>query len=123
MAPAFCRPSDWWPPVGLSPLDYRPPRARKDNAEWYNDDANVLEAVKAVQRAKRRAIGLVLELRLDNIRELREGGASHAELLLEGEDAFLVDDPRWTRAVGGKEELVKLVEANEEGRLTRLTIK
>mgnify|MGYP002630287628 CR=1 FL=1 len=107
---------------GVARLKQEVLAVRKDDAEWYNDDANFLEAVKAVQRAKRRAIGQVHELRLQAMKELREGGASHAELLLEGEDAFIVDDPKWTAAAGGKEQLVKLVESSEEGRLKKLVL-
>ena len=35
--------------------------ARKDDPEWYNDDANFLEGVKAVQRAKRLALAMMRE--------------------------------------------------------------
>ena len=96
--------------------------ARKDDPEWYNDDGNFLVGVKGVQRATRLALGVVKEIRLELVKELREQGATHAEVLLEGEDAWIVEDKEWAAAVGSKDELLKGLGATEEGRLrTRAT--
>jgi hypothetical protein len=96
--------------------------ARKDDPEWYNDDGNFLVGVKGVQRATRLALGVVKEIRLELVKELREQGATHAEVLLEGEGAWIVEDKEWAAAVGSKEALLKGLEADEEGRLAKVNL-
>ena len=96
--------------------------ARKDDPEWYNDDGNFLEGVKGVQRATRLALGVVKEIRLELVKELREKGATHAEVLLEGEDAWIVEDKEWAAAAGSKEELLTCLEADGEGRLAQVDL-
>ena len=81
--------------------------ARKDDLEWYNDDGNFLVGVKGVQRSTRLALGVVKEIRLELVKELREQGVTHVEVLLEGEDAWIVEDKEWTAAAGSKEELLQ----------------
>ena len=108
---------------GLARFKKEVAAARKDDPEWYNDDGNFLVGVKGVQRAKRLALGVVKEIRLELVKELREQGATHAEVLLEGEDAWIVEDKEWAAAAGSKEALLKCLEADEEGRLAKVDLR
>ena len=69
--------------AGVARLRKEVAAARKDDPEGYNDDANFLLGVKGVQRAKRLALGVVKEIRLELVKELRGQGATHADVLLE----------------------------------------
>ena len=48
---------------------------------------------------------------------LQKEGKTHAEILSEFEDGWIMDDAEWAAAAGSKDELLKGLEASEEGRL------
>ena len=66
--------------------------------------------------------GLEAELRRAMVGALKQEGKTHVEILSEFEDGWVVEDAEWAAAAGSKEELLKGLEANEEGRLVKLAI-
>jgi len=81
--------------------------------------------VYAVQRNAAEFIescGLEAELRRAMALALKKEGKTHAEILSEFEDGWIVEDAEWAAAVGSKEELLKCLEASEEGRLVKVAI-
>ena len=82
--------------------------------------------VYAVQRNAAEFIescGLEAELRRAMVQALEKEGKTHAEILSEFEDGWIVEDAEWAAALGSKEELLKGLEASEEGRLVMVAIK
>ena len=82
--------------------------------------------VYAVQRNAAEFIescGLEAELRRAMAQALEKEGKTHAEILSEFEDAWIVEDAEWAAAVVSKEELLTyLTVSEEEGRLVTVKI-
>ena len=81
--------------------------------------------VYAVQRNAAEFIescGLEAELRRAMVRALKKEGKTLVEILSEFDDAWILEDAEWLAAAGSKEELMKEMEANEEGRLAKVEI-
>ena len=66
--------------------------------------------------------GLEAELRRAMVGALKKEGKTHAEILSEFEEGWIVEDAEWAAAAGNKEELLKGLEANEEGRLSKVEL-
>ena len=82
--------------------------------------------VYAVQRNAAEFIescGLEAELRRAMVQALEKEGKTRMEILSEFEDGWIVEDAEWAAAAGSKEELLKCLEASEEGRLVKVRIR
>ena len=82
--------------------------------------------VYAVQRNAAEFIescGLEAELRRAMVQALEKEGKTRGEILSEFEDGWIVEDAEWAAAVGSKDQLLKGLVANEEGRLVKVEIK
>ena len=66
--------------------------------------------------------GLEAELRRAMVQALKKEGKTHAEILSEFEDGWILEDLEWAAAVGSKEALLKVLEAGDEGRLAKVQI-
>ena len=81
--------------------------------------------VYAVQRNAAEFIescGLEAELRRAMALALQKEGNTHAEILSEFEDGWILEDAEWAAAVGSKEALLTCLKASEEGRLVKVAI-
>ena len=81
--------------------------------------------VYAVQRNAAEFIescGLEAELRRAMVLALKKEGKTKVEILSEFDDAWILEDVEWAVAAGSKGRLLKEMEANEEGRLTKVSI-
>ena len=82
--------------------------------------------VYAVQRNAAEFIescGLEAELRRAMAQALKKEGKTRMDILSEFEDGWILEDAEWAAAVGSKDQLLKGLVANEEGRLVKVEIK
>ena len=60
------------------------------------------------------------ELRLEDVRAMRAGGASEVQVIAVFEDAWVVEDALWVEMAGGRTELATALKATDEGRVSEV---